>query len=711
MAGNVASLLELEKALSAPDAIMERSATDTLRAYLAAGGNPGTAVELLSDHYRGYAQQTSLVCSWLAATAPAGSAPLDEAYFLEEAVRARFDERACDDASERVYAETRKSPAWFLALMSTPRGRVLLYSLAQAHPNSTTLALAVEKAWQDGRVDEVAALGPAVAGKFDIFHGVLRSRLDAILVGAAAAPGDTAAAASAAAAVSQLRELCVASPAAYVLAQLLCAELGDAPGGAPLRRVAQEIEGAAVSARGPALLRTFAPLLARTEPDAAAAVAACELATASDRLFGGAAGGAGGASAAAAVSEAVARLWALYHAAEMEAATSPQEQGGGGVHASGALSPAPLRSPQVLDALLRAAFVLPIMAAQAAQRTQHHGAPGGGSQAAQPASRAPAAAASAPFPPAFELLAVACASPDERPGTRAALRRAAEACGLATRGAPPGAEANFLRSALRDCPVAAAGVVMAMRAVLLAGTPHGGFGTSNGGGGGGGGGGAARGAGGGGGAGRHSAEQHMHHHRPAAGGHGGGGGSGGGGGGGSGGGGGGGSSLGVPHAAAAASPLSPLPEPAEAAHVALAVVAIEQCPACRPSAVDALSACLRPLGRAEPAARTDLRLRLAPPLFAFGHALDVIALLTHWAHNADLSSVRSATLRLLDLASPPYSREFTSASLRLCAAGGMRRGSGGAAAAFGDAVEAVRRRCVPPLDADEAAALEALTRG
>ena len=39
MAGNVASLLELEKALSTPDAIMERSATDTLRAYLAAGGN------------------------------------------------------------------------------------------------------------------------------------------------------------------------------------------------------------------------------------------------------------------------------------------------------------------------------------------------------------------------------------------------------------------------------------------------------------------------------------------------------------------------------------------------------------------------------------------------------------------------------------------------------------------------------------------------
>lgn len=50
---NMASLLELEKQLSAKDGVMEPNVGEVLRAYVAAGGNPKTAVDLLSDNFRG----------------------------------------------------------------------------------------------------------------------------------------------------------------------------------------------------------------------------------------------------------------------------------------------------------------------------------------------------------------------------------------------------------------------------------------------------------------------------------------------------------------------------------------------------------------------------------------------------------------------------------------------------------------------------------
>ena len=51
----MATLLELEKLLSAKDGVMERNCVDVLRAYCSAGGNPQTAVELLADNFRGAA--------------------------------------------------------------------------------------------------------------------------------------------------------------------------------------------------------------------------------------------------------------------------------------------------------------------------------------------------------------------------------------------------------------------------------------------------------------------------------------------------------------------------------------------------------------------------------------------------------------------------------------------------------------------------------
>jgi hypothetical protein len=47
------SLLELEEALGRRDAVMEPRVERTLREYVAAGGRPANAVQLLSDGYRG----------------------------------------------------------------------------------------------------------------------------------------------------------------------------------------------------------------------------------------------------------------------------------------------------------------------------------------------------------------------------------------------------------------------------------------------------------------------------------------------------------------------------------------------------------------------------------------------------------------------------------------------------------------------------------
>ena len=61
-------LLELERTLAAKDAVMEPGVMDSLRTYVASGGKPEAAIELLSENYRGYAQMSSLVCGWLELT-------------------------------------------------------------------------------------------------------------------------------------------------------------------------------------------------------------------------------------------------------------------------------------------------------------------------------------------------------------------------------------------------------------------------------------------------------------------------------------------------------------------------------------------------------------------------------------------------------------------------------------------------------------------
>ena len=54
-------LLDLERTLAAKDAVMEPEVLATLRDYVANGGKPAAAIELLSENYRGYAQMTGLL--------------------------------------------------------------------------------------------------------------------------------------------------------------------------------------------------------------------------------------------------------------------------------------------------------------------------------------------------------------------------------------------------------------------------------------------------------------------------------------------------------------------------------------------------------------------------------------------------------------------------------------------------------------------------
>ena len=387
---------------------------------------------------------TELVCGWLDDTAEAaegsgfaapGTAPRGDTYALTEAVlRERFDPAAVDEATK---AQMGKPMPWFTALMETPRGRRLLYSLAEQHRTCTTLGMAISLAWQLGHQDEVAGLGPAAASSFDIFHGVLARQLDRILSAAEGAARD--------AAVAELRRLCASSPAAYLFTQLLLASAAAAEGGAPLRRVAQELQAGlpGAPAQRDELQRRMQSLLARSASDAAAIAAAGRLVVASQTP-----------PLTAMLDAEAAALWRVYapsaEAAERDALAGGTGTGNGTGNGNGASMevdvPPPseaappaaaaegpsldaLRVPAVVQALLREAFAA--------------------------VARGGAEASDAEGTAAVRLLALACAAPEEWPATRAALVAAARRAAAAAGGTSPEPEAL---SAVVATPVAAAGL-------------------------------------------------------------------------------------------------------------------------------------------------------------------------------------------------------------------------------------------------------------
>ena len=319
------ALAALEARLAQKDFIMEPDAIDDVKRYVASGGAPSTAIELLSENYRGYAAMTSLAVHWLRVTAPpkrgantspikvnaalegrggagvtthtptggiltsaaggsarrvsagvaqrgdarAEDAPFDELYFLETLVRERFDANKADAVSTQ-------RPVWLDALFKSERGRALLFSLAESNPNCALISLAIQYAWQRGMRHEVRALGPAAAAYFSIFHELLADHIKGIVE----AQGDDVRQANM---EERVKSMCCQSIGTYVFGQLMLLSLGqDDSETAPVSRtlatrLSEELEAAAARVHGAATVRRLAPWLAASAADATAKYATADL--------------------------------------------------------------------------------------------------------------------------------------------------------------------------------------------------------------------------------------------------------------------------------------------------------------------------------------------------------------------------------------------------------------------------------------------------
>ena len=470
-------LLELERTLAAKDAVMEPGVMDSLRTYVASGGKPAAAIELLSENYRGYAQMSSLVCGWLelteetepsahkhaqaraaqfsplspvaqlkdrggdasaaatpryygdeddtpqgGTTAPridatppgsgfgagGGAGPgavaealegwrgrvrRDETFFLEQLIRKKFDPRLVDAVKGR--------PTWLTQLLHSDRGRGVLFSLAEKHPDCLLITVAIQHAWQHGHADEVKALGPAAASYFSIFHELLADHFRD-LIGA----GDDEA--RLAEATGAIRTACCQSLATYLFAQMMLADLangGDAGlGGETSRatqssafatRVSQELRAAAAEAHGAGVVRRVAPLLAASDADARAATVVGDLLQAADDFKKRKN------TSSHALAETTRKLRAMYLLDDEDDASQR-------VESVEKPSTAPIRAPELLRALLDEAF-----------RWDPN---------ADPKRNADARAR------CFDLIAFATCGEDEVSETRAKLSAVFEWCAGTTRG-------------------------------------------------------------------------------------------------------------------------------------------------------------------------------------------------------------------------------------------------------------------------------------
>ena len=507
-------LLELERTLAAKDAVMEPGVMDSLRTYVASGGKPAAAIELLSENYRGYAQMSSLVCGWLelteetepsahkhaqaraaqfsplspvaqlkdrggdasaaatpryygdeddtpqgGTTAPridatppgsgfgagGGAGPgavaealegwrgrvrRDETFFLEQLIRRTFDPRLVDAVTGR--------PTWLTQLLHSDRGRGVLFSLAEKHPDCLLITVAIQHAWQHGHADEVKALGPAAASYFSIFHELLADHFRD-LIGA----GDDEA--RLAEATGAIRTACCQSLATYLFAQMMLVDLangGDAGLGvaqaaqsrAFATRVSQELRAAAAAAQGAGVVRRVAPLLAASDADAAATAVVGDLLQAADDFKRRR-----GTGLAAFPPETLRKLRDAYLGDEEQSAgadVAGADQVAArlpAVSRADTPSTAPLRSPELLRALFDEAFRW--------------------DPTADPARNATARAR------CFDLIATATCGADEFGETRANLAAVFEWCAGTTRGVPLALEEGsspFLETVRHPVPAAGA---------------------------------------------------------------------------------------------------------------------------------------------------------------------------------------------------------------------------------------------------------------
>ena len=699
-------LLALERTLAAKDAVMEPEVLATLRDYVANGGKPAAAIELLSENYRGYAQMTGLVCKWLEITEPegekagaggaghqragsggisaavspqagrgsgaatptfgrpagaedddtpqgggtmprTGSAAIglasggqrgerantpvgqirdktasalrnwrarvrkDEMWFLERLIRRKFDPRRVDAAKGR--------PAWMQRLLVSDRGRAVLFSLAEAHPNCLLITIAIQHAWQHGHADEVRALGPAAASYFSIFHELLAEHFTALI-----AAGDDED--RRAGAIDVIKRACTQSLATYLFAQMMLADLargGDAglPGGGSSKavsalasRVSRELEGAAAATHGSSTVRKIAPLLAESDADAAATAVAGDLllTTEEERRRRGTEGKAAGV-APPLPRGILKKLHALYvddstpprdgstsrDGSTRDAIAPPPGMGAGPPPGMGMAPPSsnakarerpgatPLRQPELLRSLFDEAFRCNVGAAASAD-------PGRAESRAQ----------------CVDLIvrAVTDGGEDEAAEARRALESASKALEAAARGSAP--EPESFRG-LVGYPPAAAGVIAWVSSAM--GDPE--------------------------------------HYRQV-------------------------------HAGASNQVYFGM----------LARAAVSQ-PRLRERALDAVGAALAAMGKGSSEALHLGALDVAVEMVEAGHVLPVIEAATErWSRHVDPSHLRYFAGEVLEVAGPPYGGRFASAMVRLLRAANARRGTAGMNPTIDEFVAQVRRQ-------------------
>ena len=89
--------------LMAPDSIMEPGVTDAMKGYLEEGGEPETAIQMLADSYRGFAEMASLVGDWLhTAGVPHDDVVATVTRAVGDAVFQAFDPRLADSLFQKA---------------------------------------------------------------------------------------------------------------------------------------------------------------------------------------------------------------------------------------------------------------------------------------------------------------------------------------------------------------------------------------------------------------------------------------------------------------------------------------------------------------------------------------------------------------------------------------------------------------------------------
>ena len=318
--------------LGRPDAILEPDVMGDLRDFVAGGGQPERAVELLSSGFLGLGASAAAVCGWAAELAPApggaggvrggsgaaagapgppakrpraspGAAAAGPGPGVEEKLGEHLgrlvEERFTAESFAGVFTSGKgEPPAWLSALVEEPLGRRVIYRLANKHRSSLLLNFAVQLIVAQGHEREVGAVGGSVAGDLGVFLRLLGEVVARAAGPPAAAPagggggrggaegGGPPAASALGAASEELCRMGCDSEHMYMLAQGVLAALDQRSSGGRGRAVVRVLAGAlrdaAARTRGESTVGKLRPLSLPpgTDPtrDAAAAAAVAHIA-------------------------------------------------------------------------------------------------------------------------------------------------------------------------------------------------------------------------------------------------------------------------------------------------------------------------------------------------------------------------------------------------------------------------------------------------